>query len=72
LIKIFAKMITKMFPGKPPKYRLVPQEDERYSLERYHSDLGIYLCEDLVDSKEEADAAIANLERETIYYREKT
>jgi len=63
MINIFKKKLK-------PKYRLRPTAAGDYFLDRYDSFLG-YMSVAIVDSPEEADKIIANLERETIYYREK-
>jgi hypothetical protein len=57
---------------KRAKYRLLPDENGTYTLEKWHGGvLSMYLSERAyVKTPEEADQLIKNLERETIYYRE--
>jgi hypothetical protein len=51
----------------PPKWRLVPSPGGGYILQRWSNHIGRYKSECRVLSQREADAAIANLEREDIY-----
>ena len=55
---------------KKPKYRLVPDSRGTHTLEKWHGDVSLYLCEEVHVTKESADKFIANLERDKIYYRE--
>jgi hypothetical protein len=54
---------------KPPKWRLVPDEDGTYTLEKW-DDLVGYLCETVRVTPEEADKQIERLEGKILYYRE--
>ena len=56
---------------KPRKYRLVPNSQGTYTLEQLSSDTEMYWPKKVGIKPEEADAIIKNLERDTIYYREK-
>lgn len=51
-----------------PKYRLVPDKDGTYTLERLDSLVG-YLCVAVRVTPKEADKVIKNLEGEILYYR---
>lgn len=55
-----------------PKWRLVPDKEGTYTLERYHASCNMYLAEAFSITPEESDGIIANLERDTLYYREET
>ena len=57
---------------KPPKWRLVPDEDGTYTLEKWHGDLIGYLCQTVRVTPEKADKQIARLESKVLYYREET
>lgn len=52
-----------------PKYRIRPIASGKYSLDKFHESVGEYLCEEIVNSKEEAEKCIENLERPTVYYK---
>ena len=59
-------------PKKPtrPKYRLRPLDDSDYMLEKWHGGvMQRYMAEKVVGSQEAANKAIANLERDIVYYR---
>ena len=51
-----------------PKWRLVPDEHGTFTLEKWHSSIGVYLCEVPSVTQEQADKCIDNLEKETKYY----
>ena len=55
---------------QPPKWRLVPDTDGTYDLEKWDTDCRVYLCEKVCMTKEQADETIKNLERHILYYRE--
>ena len=59
-----------MNSGEPPKYRLVPDTDGTYTLERYHEDVDMYLSVKPRVTEEQADKMIESLERGIKYYRE--
>ena len=51
-------------PRVMPKYRLVPEENGLYMLEKYHYEIAMYLAEvPKVRDQEHAEQLIANLER---------
>lgn len=54
----------------PPEYKLVPDGYGKYTLERWHPDVKIYLCEEVSVDKEQAERIIKNLSRESIPYIE--
>jgi hypothetical protein len=68
--------LLSLFKGKnrstPPKWRLVPDERGTYTLEKWHSDISMYMCETVGVTPEKADEQIANMEGKTLYYREET
>jgi hypothetical protein len=68
---MFSRLLGLIKPANKPKYRLVPETSGSYTLERWSGGAdGQYLCESImIKDKEEADIAIANLERDVIYYR---
>jgi len=65
IVGLFSK---KELADSNPKYRLVPDRYGTYTLERYDSSLGVYLAEMLETNKDNADKAIANMERDIKYY----
>ena len=55
---------------KKPKYKLVPDGDGTYTLEKYHEDVNLYLAEGVYLTKDKANDYIKNIERDILYYRE--
>jgi hypothetical protein len=56
--------------GKPPRFRLVPNNSGSYTLEKWAADVCMYLSEAVQVTPEQADEKIKSLDREVIYYRE--
>ena len=73
----FLNWLMHLFQGKPSfesgpaKFRMVPDEHGKYNLEKWDSDVGLYLTEVTgVKNQAEANYLIANLNREIIQIKE--
>lgn len=59
------------FGPLPPRYRLRPTtRGDQWCLDEWKPDVQMYLCIAICKDVEEADQQIANLNRDTVYWRE--
>lgn len=70
LLTWLKSLFKSVAPQKKKKWRLVPNKNGTYNLEKWHCEVQIYLVEVVNIEASEADKYIERLERDVIYYRE--